>query len=613
MSGREIRFPSDDAAPLTNSRIAGVLAEIADLIDIKGETPYKVAAYRRASDSVARCPVEVAAAYRAGDPPELRGVGGTLSERILELSTSGRLGYLDALRAEVPPTLLELLAIPGVGPRTVGEVWRTLGIATLPELEAAARDGRLRQIRGISVKTEARIVEGIGDLARRPPRRMLMGEAHAVADRIADRIAALPGVESVVVAGSVRRGRETVGDLDLLIETGHPGEAMAAIAESDLIDPTGTGGPLGGSDRATLQLREGPQLDVMAMPVEAAGSYLIHLTGSADHNVALRHRARERGWSLSERGVTPLDEHDAEPRRFATEGELYAFLGLDEIPPELREGQGEVEAAAAGQLPNLVRRADLRGDCHSHSHWSDGREPLEVMVESARQAGREYQVLTDHSWSLSIANGLSPDEVERQRREIGGLNERFERERAAGELPNGAHPQGFRLLHGTELEITTDGRLDYDDALLASLDVVVASLHVGRRQPRAQLMARYDVAMHNPHVDIISHPTGRKIGRRPELDLDWDAFYRTAAETGTLLEINGSEARLDLDEHRIRAAIEAGCRFVIDSDAHDRKDWQNLDRGTTIARRGWLSAALVANALPLDAFLDTMGEKPHAW
>lgn len=295
---------------------------------------------------------------------------------------------------------------------------------------------------------------------------------------------------------------------------------------------------------------------------------------------------------------------------FATEADLYASLGLAAIPPELREGRGEVEAAEAGELPHLIERSDLRGDCHSHTHWSDGRESLEVMVESARAAGREYQVLTDHSQSLGIANGLTPMRVEAQRRTVGELNERFAAEAAAGEVPDGADP-AFRLLHGTELEITVDGTLDYPDDLLAAYDVVLASLHVGRRQPRKQLMARYETAMRNPHVDIIGHPSGRKIGVRPDLDLDWEAFYRLAAETGTLLEINGSPARLDLDESRIRAATEAGCRFVIDSDAHERADWAHLDWGVAIARRGWVTRDLVANTLPRDEFIALMKEKPH--
>lgn len=610
MAPRDLRRPLDGADPeagLTNARIAAVLSEIGDLLEIKGESSFKVGAYRRAADSVARSGVEVAAAYREGDPPKLRGVGGSIGERIEELATSGHLAYLEALRAEVPPTLLELLAIPGVGPRTAGEVWRSLGIATLPELEVAARDGRLRQLRGISAKSETRILEGIGELQERPPRRMRMGQAQALAQRVVALIEALPGVASATAAGSVRRYRETVGDLDVLVETDQPGPVLAALRRLPVVEDVETGGR-GGAERSSVRLLDGPQLDIMAMPPGQSGSYLVHFTGSAAHNVALRHRARERGWSLSERGLLPLDDDTAEPLTFASEADLYRYLGLAPIPPELREGRGEIEAADVGKLPRLVERADLRGDCHSHSHWSDGREPLEQMVDSARADGREYQVLTDHSQSLTIANGLSPARVEAQRRLIGELNERFARETAAGALPEGADP-GFRLLHGTELEITLEGQLDYPDALLAAFDVVVASLHVGRRQPRAQLMARYETALRNPHVDIIAHPSGRKIGQRPDLDLDWEAFYRLAAETGTLLEINGSEARLDLDEHRVRAAAEAGCRFTIASDAHERADWQHLTWGTAIARRGWITPELVANTLPRDDFIALMREK----
>ena len=418
---REFRKPldaADPAAALTNARIAAILTEIADLLDIKGESSFKVGAYRRAADSVARSGIDVAAAYREGDPPKLRGVGGSISERIEELVTTGHLAYHEALRTEVPPTLLEMLAIPGVGPRTVGEVWRTLGIATLPELEQAARDGRLRQLKGLSAKTEARIVEGITELQQRPPRRMRMGQAHGLAARAVALIESLPGVESAVAAGSVRRWRETVGDLDILVETKTPQAVLDALRALPVFEAVETG-VRGGADRSTLRLVDGPQLDIMAMPLGAIGSYLVHFTGSAEHNVALRHRARERGWSLSERGLAPLDDDSAEPMTFAAEADLYAFLDLAPIPPELREGRGEIEAAEADALPRLVERSDLRGDCHSHSHWSDGREPLEVMVESARATGREYQVLTDHSQSLGVANGLTPSRVEAQRRVIG--------------------------------------------------------------------------------------------------------------------------------------------------------------------------------------------------
>jgi len=606
---RSAPLPDGGGEPPSNARIGEELREIADLLEIRGDSGFKVNAYRRAADSVARAGVDVVAAYRAGERPALPGVGASISERIEELATEGHMAYRQELRAQVPPTLLEWLAIPGVGPRTAGEIWRTLGVATLAELEAAARAGRLRAVRGLSQRTESRVLEGIAEIARRPQRRMRIDEAHAFAARALELVTSLEGVRAATAAGSVRRWRETVGDIDLLIETGDPLAVLQRLRASPAVGSV-EAGLRGGSDRASVRLLDGPQLDVMTMPPGATGSYLVHFTGSAEHNVALRHRAREAGWSLSERGLVPLADPGAEPRTFADERELYRFLGLDEIPPELREGRGEVEAAAAGGLPALISRDQLRGDCHSHSDWSDGREPLEMMVESARVDGREYQVLTDHSQSLTIAHGLSPERVEAQRRIIGELNERFATEAAHGETPAGAD-SGFVLLHGTELEITVDGRLDYEDALLAGFDVVVASLHVGRRQPRAQLMARYELAMRSPHVDIISHPSGRKIGTRSELDLDWERFYRLAAETGTLVEINGSPARLDLDEDRIRAATEAGCRFVIDSDAHDHSEWQNLVWGSAIARRGWVGPGLVANALPRAAFRALMREKPH--
>jgi DNA polymerase (family 10) len=352
----------------------------------------------------------------------------------------------------------------------------------------------------------------------------------------------------------------------------------------------------------------------MVMPSGEAGAYLVHFTGSAAHNVRLRGLARDRGWSLSEHGFVrlgedgrPLEGDAAERRTFATEAEVYAFLGLPFIEPELREDSGEIEAAQAGRLPGLVSLADLQGDAHSHSDWSDGHLSIEAVADATRRRGHAYQVLTDHSRSLAIANGLSIERVEQQRAIIAELNARFAQEEAEGRAPEVVHPDGFRLLHGCELEIRTDGQLDYPDELLARFDVVVASLHVGRRQPRAQLMARYRTALRNPHVDIIAHPSGRKIGIRDDLDLDWDALYTEAAETGTLLEINGSDERLDLADGRIRRAHALGCRFVVDSDAHYRHEYDNLAWGVALARRGWLEPMDVLNTRPRDAFLAWLG------
>ena len=602
---------------LTNEAVATLFHEIADVLEITGELAFKVGAYRRAADSIAHSPTDVLAAYRAGKPPRLEGVGKAIDEKLAELATTGRMAYHERLVATVPPSLVTLLRVPGIGPRTAGDLWRALGIATLDDLELAAREGRLRSVKGISAKTEERILAGIAELETRPPIRLHMAEARALADRFGALLETFPGVTDVTACGSVRRGRETVGDLDLLVACEDPASVLEQVQSAPGVERV-VAGVRGGGYRTSVQLLRGPQVDVMTMAPEREGTYLVHFTGSAAHNVRLRERARDLGWSLSEHGFARLGPDgqiaagdDAELRTFASEEEVYSFLGLPFIEPALREDRGEIEAALAGRLPRLVRVEDLQGDCHTHSEWSDGKESVETMAEAARRRGYAYQVLTDHSWSLTIANGLSPTQVEQQHRLIGELNERFAREDADGLAPEGAHPSGFRLLHGCEMEIRVDGRLDYDDAVLARFDVVVASLHVGRRQPRSQLMARYQTALRNPHVDIIAHPSGRKIDLRPDLDLDWDRFYALAAETGTLLEVNGSDERLDLDDRRARAALDAGCRFTIDSDAHYMSEWDNVIWGTNIARRGWLEAGHVANTLPRDAFLALMAEKPH--
>ncbi|MCY7419774.1 MAG: DNA polymerase/3'-5' exonuclease PolX, partial [Chloroflexi bacterium] len=535
--GRPSFAAGDDVPPLRNEQLARIFHEIADVLEIKGELAFKIGAYRRAADSIAHTPVDVVAAYRAGTPPRLEGVGKAIDEKLAELADTGRLDYHEQLLAEVPPSLVTLLAVPGIGPRTAGDLWRALGVATLADLETAAREGRLREVKGISAKTEQRILDGLGELETRPASRMHMAEARDVADRLALLIGTYPGVRSVTAAGSVRRGRENVGDLDLLVETDQAAEVLSAVRTMAATERV-VAGLRGGEHRVSVQLLRGPQADVMTYPPGRGGTYRVHFTGSAAHNVRLRERARDLGWSLSEHGFARLDASgsvlagaDADVRTFATETEVYGFLGMPFIEPELREDRGEIEAALAGRLPSLVRVGDLQGDCHTHSEWSDGKESIETMAEAGRRRGYAYQVLTDHSWSLTIANGLSPAQVEQERLVIRELNERFAREEAAEGVPEGAHPSGFRLLHGCELEIRTDGRLDYDDELLARFDVVVASLHVGRKQPRAQLMARYETALRNPHVDIIAHPSGRKIDQRPDLDLDWEAFYRLAAET----------------------------------------------------------------------------------
>ncbi len=598
----------DDVPLLSNGELAAIFREIGDLVELKGEVVFKAQAYRRAADALADAPAPVAEAYRRGEPPVLPGVGRAIDDKLAELADTGRLRFLERLRTDVPPSLLEILAVPGLGPRTVHDLHAALGIETLEDLEAAARAGRLRGVKGLGPKSEERILDALAGLGERTVR-MRLGEA---AGRLGTVMGALVGTAdlgALIPAGSFRRRRETIGDLDLLAEATDGDELIARFTAMPGVEQV----LAAGRHKAAVRLRGGPQVDLMVMPPGEVGAHLVHFTGSAAHNVRLRGLARERGWSLSEHGFVrladdgrPLEGAAADRRAFATEAEVYAFLDLPYIDPELREDGGEIEAAQAGSLPDLVTLGDLQGDAHSHSDWSDGHLSIEEVADATRRRGHAYQVLTDHSRSLTIARGLTIDRVERQRVIIAELNARFAREEADGDIPEGAHPGGFRLLHGCEMEIRVDGELDYPDELLARYDVVVASLHVGRRQPRAQLMARYRTALRNPHVDIIAHPSGRKIGVRDDLDLDWDALYEQAAESSTLLEINGSDERLDLAEGRIRAAHAVGCRFVVDSDAHYRHEYDNLAWGIGLARRGWLEAGDVLNTRSREAFLAWM-------
>ena len=590
---------AEAGAPPPNSDLARVLHEIGDLLEVKGELVFKTVAYHRAADAVERSPVEVARRFRDGDPPQIPGVGTAIADKLAELSRTGRLGYHERLLAEFPPTLLDLLRLPGLGPKTVRLVYTTLGVSTIDDLRAAAEGGRLRGLRGLSEATERRVLEAIKGVEGRE-RRLHLDEAAAIVAQLVAVLSTAPGVRHIEPAGSFRRRRETIGDLDLLAETAEPAELVERFASMSTVEGVIN---RGGHKAAVSLVHGGPQVDLMIMKPGEAGTYRIHFTGSKEHNVRLRAIARDRGWSLSEYGFLrlgpdgePLTGAEAELRTFVEEAGAYDFLGLPFIEPELREDRGEIEAARAGRLPNLVSLADLRGDLHSHSDWTDGSDPIEVMAEAARRRGHAYQVLTDHTVSLAIARGMAPDRVRLQRQAVAALNARYLAEEQAGTAPPETPTDGFRLLHGCELEIRADGRLDFDDDLLASFDIVVASLHVSRRQSRAELTSRVLGAIRNPHVDVIAHPAGRMIGSRDDLDLDWEAIYKEAARTGTALEMNGSPHRLDLAVERARLAVELGCLIAIDSDAHRTSEYEHLGWGISQARRAWIEPPVVINA-----------------
>ena len=586
--------------PLTNGQLARIFHEIGDMLEVKGELVYKTVAYHKAADAIAHTATEISRAYLAGKPPRIPGVGDAIARKIEELAKTGRLEYYEKLRLEVPPSLVALLDIPGIGPRTVKQLNEELKIESLDDLKRAAEAGALRGLKGMSQKTEEQVLAGILALENRQDR-MRLGQAEAIVERLLAELSGVPGLRSITPAGSFRRRRETIGDLDLLAETDNPQALVDRFVSLGSVDSVLAKGP----HKAAVKLLRGPQVDLMIMAPGEAGTYLIHFTGSKDHNVRLRGRARDRGWSLSEKGYLRIGENGepltgpngeaAELRTFPTEADAYRFLDLDFIPPEMREDHGEIEAAAEGRLPALIAQSDLRGDLHSHSDWSDGIHTIEQMAEAARQRGYSYLVLSDHTVSLAIARGLDLDRVARQREIVAALNRRFESEEQAGIAPPQTPPEGFRLLHGCELEIRADATLDYPDSVLAQYNVVVASVHVSRRQTREQLTARTLAGIRNPNVDVIAHPAGRYIGSRDDLDLDWDVVYAEAARTGTCLELNGSDERLDLSDVRARRASDFGCVFSIDSDAHRIEELDNVRWGTAMARRAWLTAGQVLN------------------
>ncbi|MGI8999914.1 MAG: DNA polymerase/3'-5' exonuclease PolX [Candidatus Limnocylindria bacterium] len=550
---------------ITNAELARIFNEIGDMLEILGEVVFKAVAYRRVADIIERYPDDVAALYQRGEPPKLAGAGAALTAKLAELAATGRLAYHDKLRAQVPDGVLDMLRVPGVGPRTVRLLHETLGIDSLDGLRAAAESGGLRHVKGLSARAEQNILEGIARIERRSTRLLIHDADALIADLLA-RLRDVRGVHRIEVAGSLRRRRPTIGDLDLLAAVDDPQALIAALDGLPEVEKVLSAG----TDKSSIVLRDGPQVDLMVCPPAAWGTHLLHFTGSRDHNIALRGMALDRGWSLSEKGFKVIES--GELLLVADEAEAYERLDLPWVPPELREGDGEIDAARTGSLPTLVTNHDIRGDTHTHSSWTDGVDTIEVMARAARNIGHEWIVLTDHSPSLGVARGLTPDRVEEQRMEIARLNLEL---------------APFRILHGTELEIRADASLDYPDEVLARFDVVIASIHTGRAQSSEQLTARAMAAIEHPHVDIIAHPSGRIVNRRDPLPLDWPRIFEAAARTGTALEINGSP-RLDLDDPLARAAGRAGARLTVASDAHRTEELRQQHYAVDLARRAWL-------------------------
>ncbi|HYO49275.1 MAG TPA: DNA polymerase/3'-5' exonuclease PolX [Chloroflexia bacterium] len=584
--------PAKEAAEFTNATFARLFNDIAAMMELKGESPFKVRAYRTAADTFANLAEDIKRVWREGRVDELPGVGKAITEKVDEMMTTGKLRFYDRLQAEVPPSLIALVDIPHLGPKTAMLIYKTLGIQGIADLEKAIADGRIYRVPGLGKKTVVNIQEGLEALQRRSAdKRELLGTALPVVRQLISSLKQqCPGIDKIEMAGSGRRWRATVGDIDLLATASNPEAVIDCFVTLPIIGMVETRG----ENKATIRLHNGLQVDLYVMDPQYYYSLLHHFTSGRQHNIKLRDRAIRMGLKINEYGI---QRENGERIPINSEEDIYRALNLQYIPPELREDRGEIEAAARNALPELVKITDIKGDLHCHSTWSDGAESILDMARAAKARGYRYMAITDHSQSLTIAKGLTIERLHAQRREI------EEAQRVVG--------GDFRIFHGTEMEIKLDGTLDFPDEILAWLDIVVASIHSGLRQPGEQVTQRALNAVRNPHVDILGHPTGRLINQREPSAMDVSAVIKEAAQTGTALEINAAPDRLDLDDIYVKEAMEEGCLLSVDTDAHHRDNYSLLEYGIGIARRGWATPDRILTTWEpdrLEAWLQSRGK-----
>jgi DNA polymerase (family 10) len=573
---------------MNNRQLAEAFTMIADLSEIKGENIYKTLAYRKAADSLLNLGREASEYWKEGKLDDIPGVGKAISEKIDELLTTGKLEFLEKLKKEVPPGLVEWLPIPGLGPKRAALIWKTLNITTFAQLEKAARAGKLRNLPGMGAKTEAAIIEGIESLSRRTVR-IPLGRAFPIAEALIAELKKVKGVVDVQPGGSLRRMRDTVGDLDILVASKDPEAVMDMFVKLPRIHRVLGKGPT----KSSIEFNDGLRVQLWVHPPQEFGTALVYATGSKEHNIRLREMALAKDLSLSDHSFKNI--LDGSEIFCATEEEVYKTLGLPWIPPELREDRGEIQAAKARKLPKLIEKKHIRADLQMHSTWSDGKLSMLEMGRAAAKRGMKVIAFTDHSVSLGVTRGLSIEAHKQQAAEIRKIQKQL--------------GDSILVLHASEVEIKADGQLDYPDEFLASLDLVVASLHTSLRQPREKVTQRVINAIRNPHVDIIGHPTGRLIQEREGADLDMEAVLQAAAETGVALEINAHPARLDLDDLHARRAKELGIPIAINCDAHSEEDLDMLPYGVATARRAWLEPKDVINTWTPKKLLDWLKKR----
>jgi DNA polymerase (family X) len=555
----------------SNAELAERFELLADMLELDGADAFRLTAYRRAATRIRESAVPVAQLALDKKATRLSGIGATIEGKIVEYTETGDLAALAKLRDRLPTGLVDVMHVPGLGPKTARKLWTELGVQSEADLRKAAEQGRLAGVPGLGPKTQEKILASLSKPRKAMEQKTLLGRVLPSVEQAVEELRSHPAAVQVSEAGSARRRRETVRDLDIIATAVDPAALTAHFTHLPWVAEV----VAHGSTKATVVSHDGIRFDLRVVPPESYGNLLQHFTGSKAHNVALREDAVGRGLSISEYGVK--DVETGEVFTASDEEELYAFLGYAWIPPELRENRGELAAARGGGLPDLVELDDVKGDLHSHTTWSDGRATLAEMAAAAKGLGRAYLAVCDH------ARRLRDGRLEQQAEEIAEV---------------AAQTKGLQILRGIEIDIRADGSVDTDDEILAGLDWVMASVHSGFDRSRDELTRRLQEAMRNPHVDCIGHPTGRKINRRDPYDVDFEALLQTALETGTFLEVNSQPDRLDLDDNHARAAAEAGVRLVISTDAHRVHELANLRLGVAMARRGWVSAEQVVNARP---------------
>jgi len=571
---------------MKNQEISAIFNEIADLLEIKGENPFRIGAYRRASRNIEGLAKDIAG-LSMEDFLDIPGIGHDLAAKIDEYLRTGRVKSYEDLKREVPEGLAELLTVPSLGPRTAKLLYERLKIKNVDELEHLAREHKLSGLPGIKEKTEENILKGI-EMIKRGKEKQPLGRVLPVASDIVEYLKKNTGVKKISLAGSLRRWKDTVRDIDILATSANPKDVMKAFVHLPHIKEVLMHGPT----KSSIVTNEGIQVDLRVVEDESFGAALAYFTGSKEHNIRLREMAQKKGLKINEYGI--FRESDNKKLGGKDEDDVYNILGLPYIQPELREDKGEIEAARNNTLPKLIGMKDIRGDLHIHSRYSDGRHTFEELVCAAKDRGYKYIAITDHSKGLGVARGLSEDRVIEEKKEIDALNRKL---------------KGFKLLMGTEVDIRSDGRMDFPDEILARMDIVVASIHSGFRQGKEQITKRIVSAMKNPYVSIIAHPTGRLIGERDPYEIDMDYILDTAKETGTALEINAYPLRLDLNDVYAKRAKELGVKFSISTDTHLLSQFDYMLYGVSIARRGWIEKKDVLNTLNCKRLLKTLKNK----